>query len=147
MANREIRLRGHHLLCLLGFRGMGYSAAFSANMREVYNELRDEPQTLVSIIGGPDDLCACFPKDAEQHCENRSVYEHDKRILEKLGFAAGMTLPWADVTLRVRDRMQPEDINTLCYTCEWRSYGVCEAGVRTIKKGSPLPPLPPLSHL
>ncbi|AZN42157.1 DUF1284 domain-containing protein [Paenibacillus albus] len=137
----EIRLRGHHLLCLLGFRGMGYSAKFSANMRLVYNELREQPQTLITIIGGPDDLCACFPKDAEQHCENRSVYEHDKRILDKLDFSAGMTLPWQDVIHRVRVNMQPEDINTLCYTCEWRTYGVCEAGVRTIKQGGWMPSL------
>ncbi|SFS60484.1 DUF1284 domain-containing protein [Paenibacillus sp. BC26] len=137
-----IQLRGHHLLCLLGFRGMGYSADFSANMTIVYNKLRDEPGSRVTIVKGPDDLCACFPSDVEPHCHNVSVAQHDERILQKLGFDYGMELLWSDVIERVRTNVVPEDINTLCYTCQWRSYGVCEAGVRIIKQGEWLPPLP-----
>ncbi|RAP78036.1 DUF1284 domain-containing protein [Paenibacillus montanisoli] len=137
-----IRLRGHHLLCLLGYRGMGYSAGFTANMTRVYNELRERPETPIEIVKGPDALCACFPADVEPHCRNDSVAKHDERILQKLGYGYGMVLPWSEVIARVRDNVVPEDINTLCYTCQWRSYGVCEAGVRLIKQGERLPPLP-----
>lgn len=138
----SIQLRGHHLLCLLGFRGMGYSEAYAANMTRVYNRLREEPQTEVAIIAGPDELCACFPADAEPHCENASVTSLDRSVLAKLGLRSGDTLPWIEVIALVRSRVQPEDINELCITCQWRAYGVCEAGVRTIKNGEWLPPLP-----
>lgn len=137
-----IELRGHHLLCLLGFRGMGYSEAYAANMALVYNRLRDKPDTAVTIVAGPDQLCACFPADAEPHCENASVARLDERALAKLGLRVGLTLPWSAVIERVRGSVEPEDINVLCHTCEWRSYGVCEAGVRTVKRGEALPPLP-----
>ncbi|MFC4810068.1 DUF1284 domain-containing protein [Paenibacillus sp. GCM10023250] len=137
-----IRLRGHHLLCLLGFRGMGYSAAYAANMARVYNQLRDEPGTPVTIVAGPDELCACFPADAEPHCENASVARLDGGALAKLNLRVGSTLPWSAVIEHVRAGVAPEDIGTLCHTCQWRSYGVCEAGVRTIKEGGWLPPLP-----
>ncbi|SFI27939.1 hypothetical protein SAMN02799624_00077 [Paenibacillus sp. UNC496MF] len=137
-----IRLRGHHLLCLLGFRGMGYSAAYAANMARVYNRLKDEPHTPVTIVAGPDELCACFPADEEPHCENASVARLDRDALAKLDLRFGLTLPWSAVIARVRAGVEPEDIGTLCRTCQWRSYGVCEAGVRTIKEGGRLPPLP-----
>ncbi|MBM7563638.1 DUF1284 domain-containing protein [Paenibacillus sacheonensis] len=140
--NLTIRLRGHHLLCLLGFRGMGYSEAYAANMANVYNRLKDEPDTAVTIVQGPDDLCACFPIGVEPHCENESVTELDGNVLRKLGLHVGLDMPWTDVIERVRGGVEPEDIHTLCHTCQWRSYGVCEAGVRTIKSGQWLPALP-----
>jgi uncharacterized protein len=138
----DIQLRGHHLLCLLGFRGMGYSEAYAANMTRVYNRLRDEPDTAVTIVAGPDELCACFPPDAEPHCENASVRLLDERVLGRLDLQIGSTLPWTAVIERVRGNIEPDDINVLCETCQWRSYGVCEAGIRTIKSGAGLPPLP-----
>ncbi|TVY10877.1 DUF1284 domain-containing protein [Paenibacillus cremeus] len=138
----EIRLRGHHLLCLLGFRGMGYSAAFSANMTRVYNELRESPETTIALVQGPDDLCTCFPADGQYHCENRSVAKHDEEVIRRLGLETGTRVPWSTVLERVRAAIAPEDINVLCVTCQWRSYGVCEAGVRTIRQGEGLPPLP-----
>ncbi|WP_219837829.1 DUF1284 domain-containing protein [Paenibacillus sp. R14(2021)] len=137
-----IGLRGHHLLCLLGFRGMGYSAEFAANMTKVYNELRERPETPITIIAGPDDLCACFPADAEPHCHNASVASQDARVLEKLGYEVGLTMPWSAVIERVRHQVEPEAINEMCVTCQWRTYGVCEAGVRTITQGGWLPALP-----
>ncbi|QHW34291.1 DUF1284 domain-containing protein [Paenibacillus rhizovicinus] len=137
-----IQLRGHHLLCLLGFRGMGYSEAYAANMARVYNRLREEPDTAVTIVAGPDELCACFPANAEPHCENASVSQLDESVLAKLELDIGHSLPWSAVIERVRGNVEPEDINTLCHTCQWRSYGVCEAGVRTVKSGQQLPPLP-----
>ncbi|WP_308634583.1 DUF1284 domain-containing protein [Paenibacillus silvisoli] len=121
---------------------MGYSAAYTANMTRVYNELRDRPGTMVEIVKGPDDLCACFPVDAEPHCHNDSVAKLDERVLGKLGFQTETALPWSEVITRIREAVEPEDIHTLCHTCQWRSYGVCEAGVRLIKQGEWLPPLP-----
>lgn len=121
---------------------MGYSAAYASNMTNVYNRLRDEPGTQVTIIAGPDELCACFPEGEEAHCENDSVAGLDARVLKRLQLQVGLTLPWTAVIEQVRKNVMPEDINELCITCQWRAYGVCEAGVRTIKRGEWLPPLP-----
>jgi hypothetical protein len=47
----ELRLRGHHLLCLLGYQGMvGYSADFTANMTKVHQTLQEQPESLVTLI-------------------------------------------------------------------------------------------------
>ena len=94
---KAIQLRGHHLLCLLGYRGMGYSKEFCENMTTVYEELRQKPETMIRIVLGPDDLCAAYPKDQEAHCENRTVYQRDAEIVTKLGLQVEMELSWSGI--------------------------------------------------
>ncbi|WP_240941573.1 DUF1284 domain-containing protein [Paenibacillus sp. HB172176] len=138
----KIFLRGHHLLCLLGFRGMGYSPAFIENMKSVHEQLRNDESSIIAIIEGPDDLCACFPANEESHCLNESVAEHDRNVLRRLGLTFGMSLPWSEALERIRGSVEAKDIETLCYRCQWRSYGVCAEGVAHIRQGRGLRPLP-----
>ncbi|UKS25296.1 DUF1284 domain-containing protein [Paenibacillus sp. HWE-109] len=137
-----IGLRGHHLLCLLGYRGMGYSKQFCENMTDVYETLRQQPETIIRVVLGPDDLCAAYPTDEVSHCENQTVYSRDAEIIEKLGLQVGMELSWSDICVRVADFVKPGDIGQLCATCRWEPYGVCADGVRLIGEGGLLPPVP-----
>ncbi|NEW09272.1 DUF1284 domain-containing protein [Paenibacillus sp. SYP-B3998] len=137
-----IGLRGHHLLCLLGYRGMGYSQEFCENMTSVYEILRNKPETMIRIVLGPDDLCAAFPSDKEPHCEGRTVYARDALIVEKLRLKVGTERSWSDICKQVGEHVAPSDIGHLCATCQWQPYGVCEEGVRLIAAGEALPPVP-----
>ncbi|MFC4101962.1 DUF1284 domain-containing protein [Paenibacillus xanthanilyticus] len=134
-----ISLRGHHLLCLLGYRGMGYSAEYVKNMTNVYRRLLREPETECLIVEGPDQLCACFPADGDYHCESRTVGERDALILATLGVAVGQRLAWSEILARVAASVKPEDLNRICATCPWLGYGVCQEGVRLVVSGQPLP--------
>lgn len=133
-----IRLRGHHLLCLLGYRGMGYSDDFCVNMTAIYEKLRSEPETDVEIIIGPDDVCKAYPPDKTNHCEG-TVYGLDANVLAKLGLKTGERGSWQAICDRVAKTMVPEDISHLCLTCPWEKYGVCAEGVGLIVEGKPLP--------
>ncbi|MGO4545232.1 DUF1284 domain-containing protein [Paenibacillus sp. 2TAB23] len=133
-----IRLRGHHLLCLLGYRGMGYSDDFCTNMTAIYERLRTQPHTLVELITGPDDVCQAYPSDKDNHCEG-TVYGLDEAVLSKLGLAAGMQESWHALCSRVAGSIVPEDISRLCTTCPWEKYGVCAEGVGLLASGQPLP--------
>lgn len=42
-------LRPHHGLCLLNYRGHGYSDAFSVRMEETLRVLTEHPETLIII--------------------------------------------------------------------------------------------------
>lgn len=137
-----IQLRGHHLLCLLGYRGMGYSPAFCENMTMVYEQLRQAPDTMIRVVLGPDDLCAAFPQDEVAHCENRTVYQRDAEIVSKLGLEVGMEQSWSHICGQVALEVKPVDISHLCATCRWEPYGVCADGVRIIGEGGSLPPVP-----
>ena len=66
-------LRGHHLFCLLGYRGMGYSKEYVENMTRLHQDLRDTPKTWIQIVKGPDKLCEKYPNSAVYHCHNDNI--------------------------------------------------------------------------
>ncbi|THE14156.1 DUF1284 domain-containing protein [Bacillus timonensis] len=132
------KLRGHHLFCLLGYRGMGYSQEYVENMTIVHQTLRKNPKTLVQIVKGTDHLCEKYPNNGKYHCEDNSIYERDVQILEKMGLRIGQILRWEDVEARIQRDVVPSDIQTVCESCSWRSYGVCEEGVQEILDGKGL---------
>lgn len=138
-----IELRGHHLLCLLGYRGMGYSDSYVENMTRTYRTLLAEPDTACKIVSGPDHLCACFPADGDYHCEDRNVAERDELILRKLGLASGDVTTWADILSRVASSLRPDDLHAICSTCPWLPYGVCQEGIALVAAGESLPPVRP----
>ncbi|TSI10727.1 DUF1284 domain-containing protein [Lysinibacillus sp. BW-2-10] len=129
------KLRGHHILCLLGYRGMGYSKEYVENMTQLHQLLRANPQTTVLLVEGPDYLCDKYPNSGEYHCQNSNIYKRDQTILEKLGLRIGEILTWKDIEERVSEHIIPTDIGVICESCSWRSYGVCEEGIQRIKDG------------
>lgn len=137
-----IRLRGHHLLCLLGFQGMGYSPEFVAHMTDVHQHLRNSPDTEILLVAGPDDLCERFPDDQPNHCKDANIDERDRSVLQKIGVQAGDKVTWRDLQQRIKGRLEPRDIPNLCSTCPWRSYGVCEEGVANANAGRNLRHVP-----
>ncbi|MFF2447379.1 DUF1284 domain-containing protein [Neobacillus sp. NPDC058068] len=132
------KLRGHHLFCLLGYRGMGYSQEYVENMTRLHQILRNNPKTLIQLVKGPDELCEKYPNSGEYHCQNDQIYERDAVILEKLNLRIGQILIWDDIESRIRKHVVPSDIQVVCETCSWRSYGVCEEGIREIHEGKGL---------
>ena len=132
------KLRGHHLFCLLGYRGMGYSEEYVENMTRLHQNLRENPKTLIQLVKGPDQLCEKYPNSGTYHCQDENIYERDAAILEKVGLKLGQILKWEDIESCIRKLVVPSDIQILCETCSWRSYGVCEEGIREIHEGKGL---------
>lgn len=132
------KLRGHHLFCLLGYRGMGYSPEYVENMTRLHQTLRQNPKTWVQLVEGPDQLCEKYPKTGDYHCEEHRIYERDSDILKKLKLEIGQMLTWEDIESKIVKYTKPSDIKMVCATCSWRSYGVCEEGVQEILEGKGL---------
>ena len=40
--------------------------------------------------------------------------------------------------MSIRKNVVPSDIEVVCETCSWRSFGVCEEGVQNILQGKGL---------
>ena len=132
------RLRGHHLLCLLGYHGIGYSEEFTTNMTLLHQTLRVYPQTEILIVMGPDDLCAKYPTTQIYHCQDANIHTRDAAILAKLQLQIGEQLPWIEIHNRIARSINPIDIGSLCSTCSWRSDGVCEDGILEVQSGQGL---------
>ncbi|QQE75824.1 DUF1284 domain-containing protein [Brevibacillus composti] len=137
-----ITLRGHHLLCVHGFRGMGYSPAFVAKMSEVVEKIRDVGQDFsIRVVQGLDDTCQFCPNKGENRCEASSdseahVQQLDQNVIQQLGIAAGEVYLKSELIRWTKERVHPDDLARLCEGCSWYSYGVCQEGIAALREGT-----------
>ena len=71
-----IRLRPHHLLCLLTYVGKGYSHAFTANFDAIVERIAGGEE--IVVVDGLDDICAPLLDDDDPHCFAESVVQRDR---------------------------------------------------------------------
>ena len=121
-----VRLRPHHLLCMLTFVGKGYSPEFVANFEEIVKRVAKEK--IVQIVEGPDDICAPLCVDAECHCFRTSVTQRDALALRALSklmeepVQSGMTLKLSISTLeRMRAAFAEGSTRAACEECSWQT--------------------------
>ena len=133
-------LRAHHLICILGFRGLGYSTDYVANMSKIVGQLRSSPQTLIQVVSEPDDICAPCPFLREGGCREKGpeseevVRNRDCAVMERLDVMAGDELTWAEVESRIRSSISPEDLDRICQDCQWLPLGYCTDGLKRLRE-------------
>jgi hypothetical protein len=132
LQRNTIRLRGHHLLCLLGFRGLGYGDGFVENMARVHARLFSE-DCEIEIVTGGDEICSACPKPASGECDSDRIGDKDSAILSLLSLQPGDRLPRAQVYTRVAATVSPDDLTSLCSKCRWLSLGYCAEGIGGLK--------------
>ena len=141
-----IRLRGHTLLCLQGFRGKGYSPEFVENMSAIHRILTGHPETLVEVLDSPDVVCGACPHRHPIGCTlngNRSEEElkdQDHVVLRRLGLQVGSRVRWQGVLDRIRASLRSDDLSTICGNCRWLPLGLCREGIERL--GHPTKDLP-----
>jgi hypothetical protein len=133
-----LRIRGHHLLCALGFRGRGYSPEFVANMRRIVSRMRQRTRSKLVLLDSADSICAACPNlRADGACRNKKsaarVGAKDRRILRRLDLRPGVEITVAAAYRRVREAITPGLLTEkLCAKCRWRSLGYCAEGLRRL---------------
>ena len=124
-----IRLRPHHLLCLLTYVGKGYTPAFVVNYDRIAKRLSAEED--IEIVAGPDDVCAPLLSLQEQHCWNDSVTERDRLAARDVGELLQRDAPItvgtrlvldADVIAQMRQGFATGSIRPACSGCEWSEF-------------------------
>ncbi len=121
-----VRLRPHHLLCMLTFVGEGYSPAFVANYRRLAGRLSaGEP---IEIVSGPDDICAPLLSDESAHCFGASVAGRDAMALADIARLLGRELETGAVIAsdqalfeKLRRAFSAGVARDACTGCEWSS--------------------------
>ena len=123
-----VRLRPHHLLCMLTFIGEGYDPAFTDNYRRIARRLTEGEDIL--LVSGPDDVCAPLLDGADPHCLKASVELRDaaaaRSVSALLGqhIAPGATVqPDAVLLSTLRAAFAGGGIRQACGGCEWD--GLC----------------------
>ena len=123
-----VRLRSHHLLCLLTYVGKGYSAAFIANYDAIAERLGRGEDIL--IVSGTDDICQPMLGEVESHCLGESAAGRDELAARDVGkllarpIRAGARFSLDAATLAgLRAAFSAGVTREACQGCEWA--GLC----------------------
>ncbi|WP_445491389.1 DUF1284 domain-containing protein [Niallia sp. 03133] len=133
-------LRGHHLLCVHGFQGMGYSPGFVKKMQEVVTAIRDENIDFpIKVVEGLDETCFYCPHSREGICNapkaNDFVLDLDRKVMKHLGIEKDQIYQKNELVSLVAKMVSPDDLDFLCQGCSWLSYGICKKGISDLRKG------------
>jgi hypothetical protein len=117
-----IKLRAHHLLCMLTYIGRGYTPAFTANYDIIIERLG--AGEAIELIDGPDDICGPLLTEAEPHCHRDSVLERDRlarlSITELLQTDLTRSFKLDEQVLAgLRAAFSTGHIRPACSGCEW----------------------------
>lgn len=125
-----VRLRAHHLLCLLTYVGKGYSPAFTVNYDVVVKRLAGGEDIL--IVSGPDDICAPLLDESDPHCLGESAAGRDDIAARDVAGLLGRPLPPgarieldAPTLARMREAFSSGLTRKACPGCEW--FELCGA--------------------
>jgi len=115
-------IRAHHLLCIQGFQGYGYSTKFTDNLSEIVTYLYSE-NPVVKITTIVDNICRACPHSKGDLCNKESCHSDrlDNLVLEKTGLKenVGIRLPVA--FSRINEQLaSPADVNDICGACDWQ---------------------------
>ena len=121
-----VRLRPHHLLCMLTFVGEGYSQAFTDNFQAVLQKIVAGKE-LIQIVTGPDDICAPLHASSTAHCLNRGIETRDRHAAQALSVTlstpieSGAILSLQPSTLDLlRSAFASGAIRSACTDCQWK---------------------------
>lgn len=126
-------IRGHHLLCIQGFRGLGYNDEFVSKMKMVTGTLAGNHDQIIQVVAEPDIICQACPHNKEGCQKNCSQDDHislrDKKILARLGLAEYDRKTYGEILNLIKERIPVQDLATLCHSCPWISLGYCSQGI------------------
>ncbi|AZT89289.1 DUF1284 domain-containing protein [Caldicellulosiruptor changbaiensis] len=130
-----IELRFHHLLCFLGFRGLGYNKEFVDNFRKVYEKVFTEGQKVI-LVTHPDVICQKCPRLVDGICTAEDKVENfDVKLREflcKNGISNFDNVLPSEI-YKVIKKLSTQEFEDICRSCEWFSLGYCKEGLLKLK--------------
>lgn len=135
-------LRAHHIFCIQGFRGKGYSKEFVSNMRTIVDYLNEDKEVEVKVIKGSDHVCLGCPNNVGQEemgkfeigrtyenrgfCENESqIVDLDQMVLDTLEIEAESSHSYSQLLSKIKKNLSKERFEHICGDCKWYSLGYC----------------------
>ena len=133
-----MRLRAHHLLCILGFRGLGYDEKFIKKMESVIQRIKEHPDLGIEIIKECDNICAACPFNVEGFCRNEvvggeeAVRGKDQVVVERLELKKRKKYSLKEILNLIKKKIKRDDLSVICKDCPWLKMGYCEEGLEKI---------------
>lgn len=123
--NEPLKIRAHHLCCIQGFQGYGYSPAFVDNMRAVISDLEEFPLKPLKVTSKCDALCISCPNEkecfAQRSIPSRRIKNMDLAVMKKLRLEEGTVIKADEAFKLINSKLvKASDIEDVCGTCKWK---------------------------
>ncbi|MBI4813799.1 MAG: DUF1284 domain-containing protein [Methanobacterium sp.] len=123
-SSEPVRIRAHHILCIQGFQGLGYSKEFTKNMTLITEKIRNNPSFFIKIVIGADSICKHCPHLLNGVCENemdslKFISSMDSLVLKSLNMEAGYLISSAQLKTLTMS-LSPKIVKEICGECSWR---------------------------
>jgi len=121
-----VHIRAHHLLCIQGFQGYGYSQVFVDNMNEVIKNINSNPDFEIEITDECDVICSYCPYNIKNIClkeknSSQRIKKIDLQILKKLGLERSARVKAKDILSFANMKLNNMlDIQDICGNCDWK---------------------------
>lgn len=119
-------LRPHHILCLQGFQGHGYDSVFIKNLAAIHESVSKNPDQIVQISCGIDDICEPCPNHREKICAKSEQAEKNIQAIDRIVLSL-LDLPYLYIdsvrnifTHANRVLKTKNSVKKVCGSCEWR---------------------------
>jgi len=125
-----IKLRSHHLLCFLGFRGLGYSSTFTQNLATIRKLILKDSYLVLTLEASPDEICKNCPELISGLCSSDDKVKVKDYFLLNFLKEKNLTVKSAYEKIKV---LTEEDFISLCQDCSWYPLGYCLEGFLKLK--------------
>lgn len=123
--SKFLKIRAHHLCCIQGFQGYGYSPIFVANLRTVISDIKAFPSRPLELVSECDVICASCPGKrectAQESTISRRIRNMDLVVMEKLKIKEGTIMEADEAFSLINSQLaNASDLDDVCGTCKWR---------------------------
>lgn len=120
-----IKIRAHHLLCMQGFQGYGYTRKFQRNMERIIHYLKSYPHSEIKVVADADIICESCPHLENGRCNrnlnSQSIKSIDLKVLKKLEIEEGQIGQARNLFCQVNERFNNlKERDNICGSCSWK---------------------------
>lgn len=122
----SIKIRAHHLFCVQGYQGYGYSDKFQANLERIIKLINTVPDLEIEVIAEKDMICSYCPHTGKNGCQQdedsaQKIQSMDLKILEKLNLKEGIREQAQNLVMLTNTKFKTYfDIQEICGNCQWK---------------------------
>ena len=136
-----LTIRGHHLLCIQGFRGLGYSSEFISNFAQIAKTIHSNQNISLKLVCHADDICTCCPHLREGKCSKsddagKHVRSMDRAVLGLLQVSSDRIISAGEAYTQLAKVVQRDGaeavVERICTGCEWMRFGFCVDGLKQL---------------
>ena len=118
-----MKLRPHHILCLLLFEPTGHSESYIEGMRSVMKKLKENPE--IEISHGLDVICEGCPHRDNRVCRKEdNVQTITQNMLALTNVKAGEKIPWEVLRKKITGDIVKSKFRETCGSCSF--FEQCE---------------------